>query len=352
VNHTSVKRFVGNVVIAILLVSCTVAKAQKLNHFEVQRNIIWANPQNKPLTLDIYTPDAGQQRYPVVVIFHGGGWLIHQKEIMDSLSVYLVTHGNYVVCNVNYRLLGDEANTIAINQCVEDALGAVLWVKENISAYQGDSTQIAVTGDSAGGQLAAMVALCGNHLSSQGMLASTPGFNPTYLPPNTMAEDFKRSGGITVQAALLSYPALDVYQLCKTGFETAANPFWMMAGQKYRRIFADSISYKRYPSWYKAASPMYQIPSSAQQKLPPQFCMVGSIDVVTPASTIKTYVEKCQQAGQPIEYWEYRGKPHAFLDSKKNPLLGIDFSRDAPLAIDRMIAFLNKVFYSQVVSNE
>lgn len=350
-NHTSLNRFIANVLIA-LWVSCAVANAQSLNHFDVKRNITWATPQNFPLTMDIYTPDAGQQRYPVVVIFHGGGWLIHQKEIMDSLSVYLVSHANYVVCNVNYRLLGDEANSIAINQCVEDALGAVLWVKENISAYRGDSTQIAVTGDSAGGQLAAMVALCGNHLSSQGMLGTTPGFNPTYLPLNTTAEDVMRSGGITVQAALLSYPALDVYQLCKTGFETAANPFWMMAGQKYRRLFADSISYRRYPSWYQAVSPMYQIPSSAQQQLPPQFCMVGSMDVVTPASTIKSYVEKCRNAGQPIEFWEYKGKPHAFLDSKKNPLLGIDFSRDAPLAIDQMITFLNSVFYNQIAHHE
>jgi acetyl esterase/lipase len=184
------------------------------------------------------------------------------------------------------------------------------------------------------------------------MLASTPGFNPTYLPPNTTAEDIQRSGGITVQAALLSYPALDVYQLCKTGFETAANPFWMMADQKHRRIFADSISYKRYPALYKAVSPMYQIPSSTQRKLPPQFCMVGSMDVVTPASTIKSYVEKCRLAGQPIEFWEYKGRPHAFLDSKKNPFLGIDFSRDAPLAIDQMITFLNNVFYNQLAHHE
>jgi acetyl esterase len=329
-----------------------VGHAKPINQYQVNRNITWATPNNFPLTMDIYTPDAGQDSCPVVIIYHGGGWLINQKEIMDSLAVYLVTHADYVVCNVNYRLLGDEENTIGINQCVEDALGAVIWVQEHISVYQGDSTKIAVTGDSAGGQLAAMVMLCGNNLSALGMMAKEPGFNPTYLPKNRSVEDVMLSGGIKVQAALLSYPALDLYKLCKTGFEIAANPFWIMAGQKPRHLFGDTISYKSHPVWYQAVSPVYQIPLSTQQMLPPQFCMIGSMDVITPVKTMKSYVEKCHKAGQPIEFWKYNGRPHAFLDSKKNPLLGINFSRDAPLAIDKMITFLNKVFYSQVIVNE
>jgi hypothetical protein len=50
-------------------------------------------------------------------------------------------------------------------------------------------------------------------------------------------------------------------------------------------------------------------------------------------------------AGQPAEYWEYAGRPHAFLDSGTNEFLGINFEKDAPEALDYMIKFLDKVFY-------
>jgi acetyl esterase len=315
------------------------------NKFVCARNILWANPNDMPLTMDIYTPDTGRESYPVVVIYHGGGWLINQKEIMDSLSVYLVSHADYVVCNVNYRLLGDLGNTVGMNQIVEDALGAVVWVQHNIGKYKGNGKRIAVTGDSAGGQLAAMVALCGRQLESDGFTGPTLGFNPTWLPANTSADDLAKQGGVQVQAALLSYPAVDMFKTCVQGFETIGNPFWLFANQKHRGIFGDTATVKSHPHFYKAVSPIHNIPSAQTRLLPPQFCMVGSLDVVTSPASVKEYVDKCIEAGQPMEYWVYKGRPHAFLDSKKQPAIGVDFTRDGPEAIGRMIAFLDKVFY-------
>ncbi|HAN79268.1 MAG TPA: alpha/beta hydrolase, partial [Bacteroidales bacterium] len=60
-------------------------------------------------------------------------------------------NAEYIVCNVNYRLLTANDNTTGMNEIIEDAFGAVLWVKENIKQYGGNSAKIAVTGDSAGG---------------------------------------------------------------------------------------------------------------------------------------------------------------------------------------------------------
>jgi acetyl esterase len=116
-------------------------------------DILWASPKGFNLTMDIYTPTTGKASYPVIIMFHGGGWLINNKNIMTQSAAYLATNGEYVVCNVNYRLLGDLNNTVKMNEIVEDAFGAVLWVKDNISTYKGDATKIIVTGDSAGGQL-------------------------------------------------------------------------------------------------------------------------------------------------------------------------------------------------------
>jgi acetyl esterase len=334
-------------VLMLAFVSVYGQTKQPTHRFKCTHNVVWANPDSMQLTMDIYVPDGARANYPVVIIYHGGGWLINQKEIMDSLAVYLVSHANYVVCNVNYRLLGDNDNTVAMHQIVEDALGAVVWVKANIAAYKGDGSRIAVTGDSAGGQLAAMVTLCGNKLESDGFAGTTLGFNPTWLPKGITAEDLLKTGGVQVQAAMLSYPAVDIYRSCQNGFETIGNPFWMFAKQKPRHLFADTITVGRHADYYKAVSPIYNIPSKAIRQLPPQFCMVGSMDVVTLPTTVKAYVDKCLEAGQPIEFWEYKGRPHAFLDSKKQPLIGVDFTRDGPEAIDKMMGFLNSVFYAE-----
>lgn len=47
---------------------------------------------------------------------------------MDQMSQYVVEHSDYMVCNVNYRLLTDRNNTVPMNEIFEDAFGAVLWI--------------------------------------------------------------------------------------------------------------------------------------------------------------------------------------------------------------------------------
>jgi acetyl esterase/lipase len=324
------------------------AQLMPSHSYTVAKDIIWATVDSTNLTLDIYTPQTLRPAYPVIIIYHGGGWLINNKSIMDSMSVYLASHAEYVVCNVNYRLLGDKGNTIRMNQIVEDALGAAIWVKESINAYQGDSSKIIVTGDSAGGHLAAMVTLCGTKLELDGFDGSSLGYNPTWLPQNCTPEEYALRGGVPIKAVVLSYPALNLYKNCSNGFESGMNVFWKMAHQKSRGIFGDSVKVKTKPDYYKAVSPLYHVQPKEQKVLPPQFCMVGTKDFITPFKGIKAYVDSCQKAGQSIELWKYKGRSHAFLDSKKNWLLGVNFTRYAPVALNKMIAFLDTHFYGNV----
>ncbi|MBN2520524.1 MAG: alpha/beta hydrolase [Bacteroidales bacterium] len=314
------------------------------NSFSVIKDIEWTKVDGITLTMDIYIPQTGKEKYPVIIIYHGGGWLINNKMVMDSMSVYLVEHSEYIVCNVNYRLLGDNNNTTKINQILEDVFGAVIWVKENISKYKGNPDKIAVTGDSAGGQMAAMVILNGKKLISSGFNANPLGFNPSYLPENITAEEYAGKDEIEVQAAILSYPAVDLYSNGFESFESDSNIFWLFAGIKARGIFGDSINAKENPEYYQMVSPIYNIPDVTERMLPPQFCLVGSNDQTTKPEIIKQYVAKCKENGQDIEYWEYEGKPHAFLDSWNNEFLGTNFRRDAPTALDKMIEFLDSVF--------
>jgi acetyl esterase len=313
--------------------------------YTVVKDVLWASPDGFDLMMDIYVPTSGRQMYPVVMMFHGGGWLINNKSIMDQASRYLVTNGEYVVCNVDYRLLGDAGNTVTLDQIVEDVFGAVLWAKDHIADHQGDGNRIAVTGDSAGGHLSAMIVNLGNQLSSQGYSEQSFTFTPSYLPSGVTAEQVAKSDGLAVQAAILSYGAYDIYQSSLGGFESWQNPFWLMGGSLARGVFGDEFNSTDNPDLYKGVSPVYHIPAATNRQLPPQLLTAGSEDtLVTPAS-VKDYMAKLQAAGHTAEYWEHEGRPHAFLDSGSNAMFDLSFEKDAPPALDVMISFLDKVFY-------
>jgi len=313
--------------------------------FTLSKDILWASPKNFDLTMDIYTPNTGKKSYPVIVIFHGGGWLINNKSIMNQAAEYLATNGDYVVCNVNYRLLGDLENTVKMNEIVEDAFGAVLWVKSNIKQYKGDAKKVIVTGDSAGGHLAMMVAAQGQQLSSTGFEGEALGFNPTWLPKGKTAEDIVKSYGLEVQAAMLSYGAFDIYEAARQGFENP-NFFWQMGNAEARGMLGKAYNYKDNPLRYQKVSPIYNIPNVEEQTLPPLLFTVGSEDKTTTPESIEKYIEKLKTAGhENIQYWIHEGRPHAFLDSGSNKYLKIKFEDDAPPALDRMLAFLNEIFY-------
>lgn len=318
--------------------------------YAVAQDVLWASPDGLDLTMDIYTPNQDSTPRPVIVMFHGGGWLINDNSIMDQGAAYLATNGRYVVCNVNYRLLGDNDNSVTLNQIAEDAFGAVLWVKENISRYGGDPTQVIVTGDSAGGHLSAMIVNSGDKLSTlgfsgHGFARQAIGFKPTYLPPGKSAEDVADASGLEVQAAILSYGAFDLHNSALEGFESFANPFWLFGGVMARGLFGDNFNVTENPDLYRALSPVHNIPYAAQRKLPPQLLTVGSEDSLVTPDSVQEYAGKLVAAGHPVEYWEYPDKSHAFLDSGSNRLLGRDFSQNGPPALDVMLRFLDSIFF-------
>ena len=190
--------------------------------YDLVKDIIWASPEGFDLTLDIYSPKS-EEKLPVLIIYHGGGWLINDKSIMDQMSQYIATNSKYVVCNVNYRLLSDKENSISLNEIVEDAFGALLWVNENIHKYNGDNSKIAVTGDSAGAHLAAMIINLGEEITDEGDFSETLLFKPTYMPKDNTLEEIKSA--MAVQASILSYGAFDIYNAAIFGMESSSNPF-------------------------------------------------------------------------------------------------------------------------------
>src|SRR5213083_805240 len=102
----------------------------------------------------VYTP-AGRAPFPVLVYFHGGGWVIGSLETHDGLCRHLANAAGAVVASVDYRLAPEHPFPAS----GEDAYAATRWVAANAAALGGDPRRIAVGGDSAGGNLAAVVSL-------------------------------------------------------------------------------------------------------------------------------------------------------------------------------------------------
>lgn len=102
----------------------------------------------------IYTPE-GEAPLPVLVFFHGGGWVIGSLDSHDALCRTLARAVPALVISVDYRLAPEHPFPAA----VEDSHAALRWAFDNAAALGGDPARLAVGGDSAGGNLAAVVAL-------------------------------------------------------------------------------------------------------------------------------------------------------------------------------------------------
>lgn len=353
-NHLKKLRiFALPILVFFVNISCNKTEVNKVilfprgdQPFIKNSDILWATPKGFGLTMDIYVPNSGKESYPVIVMFHGGGWLVNNKSIMNAASEYLATNSEYIVCNVNYRLLTDQNNTVKMNEIVEDAFGAVLWVKENIANYKGDPAKVSVTGDSSGGHLAMMVLTQGHNLESDGFAGNTLGFNPSYLPNGKTAEQVATEKGLSVQAALINYGVFDVHGEALLNLENNKNAFWEYAGASPRGIFGNDFNVNTHPNLYKQVSPIHTIPKVIERTLPKTFFSVGSKDLTTSPESIEEFINKLHDAGHKnTKYFVHTGRSHAFLDSGANLTIGSEFYKDATPVLDKMILFLNNNFY-------
>lgn len=107
-----------------------------------------------PLPVRIYTPQ-GKGPFPVVVYFHGGGWVIADKKVYDASARGLSKEANAVVVSVDYR----RAPEAKFPAAWDDSLAAYRWVTMNAKRVKGDPKRLALAGESAGGNLAVATAV-------------------------------------------------------------------------------------------------------------------------------------------------------------------------------------------------
>ena len=218
----------------------------------------------------IYRPDAPGP-LPVVVFFHGGGWVIGGIDTHDPLCHQLALGVPAIVVSVDYRLAPEDPFPAAVEDCV----AATTWVAENADELGADAGRLAVAGDSAGGNLSAVVAL--------------------------KARD---AGGPPVAFQLLIYPATD---------HTRSHPSHQENGQGYM-LTSEMMEWfcghylgdgdLRHPD----ASPLFAEDLSG---LPPALVMTAEFDPLRDEG--EAYAAKLREAGVDARAVRYDGMIHGFI---------------------------------------
>lgn len=98
----------------------------------------------------IYTPKTGKAIYPVIVYYHGGGWVIATIDTYNASAQALAEQTDAIVVSVEYR----KGPEFTFPTAHKDAFDAYKWSIQNAATFKGDSTKMAVVGESAGGNLA------------------------------------------------------------------------------------------------------------------------------------------------------------------------------------------------------
>ncbi len=209
---------------------------------------------------------------PLLVFFHGGGWTVGDLDSHDSLCRTLANAARCTVLSVDYRLAPEHPFPAA----VDDAYSATVWASRHARDLGADATRIAVGGDSAGGNLAAVTAI--------------------------LARD---RGAPHVVFQLLVYPATD---------QGSERPSWQQFGRGYL-LDLESIRYfqkkylrhaRDYDDW--RASPLLRHDLAG---LPPALVITAGFDPLL--DDCVAYVHQLRAAGVAVEYRCFDGMVHGFL---------------------------------------
>lgn len=126
--------------------------------------------ENNKIPLRVYIPNESTN-LPVIIYFHGGGWVFGGIEESDAVCRRFVNHLGCIIASVGYRLAPEHP----FPKPLEDCYAATEWIINNAHLFGGNSENIIVSGESAGGNLAAAVALMarerqGSKLAAQMLL--------------------------------------------------------------------------------------------------------------------------------------------------------------------------------------
>lgn len=235
----------------------------------------YATYGQREMLLDLYRPKERSEPLPAIICIHGGGWFKGERSNMTNLAMALAARG-YVTVAISYRLSGEAKFPAAI----QDAKAAVRWLRANAKNHGIDPRKIGVTGLSAGGHLAALLATSGGVAALEG-------------------DGGNADQSSAVQACLAMGAQSDLLSERIAGLSSRPDdPF-------YRTFLGAPLSEAR--ESYAMASPRHHLDVSD----PPLLFMSGELDdASTHADETRSDLEKL---GIPTGLVLIPGAPHAFL---------------------------------------
>lgn len=231
----------------------------------------------------------------LVVYFHGGGWLLGSVESHDTICRSLANASGAIVLNVGYRCAPEARFPAA----VEDAWAATRWAHSNAAALGADPARLAVAGDSAGGNLAAVV-----------------------------AQRARDEGAPSLRFQLLVYPVTSAD--LTTGFDLAYEGYFLYRDemQWHQDHYLSSPAERTDPR----VSPLL----GAAEGLPPAQIQAAECDPLHLQA--EAYRDHLQAAGVPVDYHVYAGMIHGYLGLDSVFPIARDAMDDAGDALRRALA--------------
>lgn len=241
----------------------------------VVRDVRYADDDDPRHRLDLYLPEGDIANAPVLFQVHGGGWTIgHKREQALPLLYHMASRG-WICASTNYRLSPKHAWPAHVLDCKR----AMAWVRGEIAEHGGDPDFICVTGGSAGGHLAALLALTANDPAWQ------PGFEDV---------DTRFAAAVPFYGVYDWTDALGLQKLQLRPFLEKSVVKKPLAGHE---------------DLYRQASPLHRIHADA----PPFFVIHGDNDSLTSFEEARVFVAKLRETSKaPVAYAEIPGAQHAF----------------------------------------
>ena len=220
----------------------------------------------------VYRP-VGDGPFPVVMMFHGGGWVIGDLVTADGQSRDVCRRAEAVVVSVDYRLAPEHRFPAAADDCY----AATLWAARHAQDHGGDASRLALAGDSAGGNLAAVV-----------------------------AQMIRDKGGPAVAFQLLVYPVTDGVNFNTDSYHENGQDYMLTADSMhwFWNHYAPNVEDRRNPY----ASPLL---AESLADLPPALVMTAEYDPLRDEG--EAYAKKLVEAGVPAELVRYDGLIHGFF---------------------------------------
>lgn len=225
---------------------------------------------NGAIPLRIYTPRESAEALPVLMDFHGGGWVIGDLDTHDNMCRSLANDADVIVVAVDYRLAPEHKFPAGINDCI----AATEWVHNNAADIGANPDKLAVTGDSAGGNMAAVV-----------------------------AQQLKNK----VAFQMLLYPATDFGDNAYASREKFGTGEYFLSADDMA-WFGGHLTDKPEALLDPMGSPLA---AASLAGLPPALTVTAGFDPLVDEG--KAYADALAAAGVPSEYKCYEGTIHGFL---------------------------------------